>query len=312
LNLLIDTIPLLCRSKPDVLLFFKGAGVGADLTGDFEIQVEKDPDSVKKREIVRGVLTRLNQKGEPTLRDRREILKRVTEFEDFSTCWPEDQLKAKGLVAEIRRVINVKDAFTRINLEREEESKKHREEHQAKIRAIEEHRNKVAAVKRDLYALFVEPNPHKRGKALEGVLNRLFEASGILVREAFALRGSEGEGIVQQIDGVVEIDGGLYLVEMKWLSTPVDVPDVSHHLVRVFSRGDAKGIFISASDYTKPAVSTCRDSLSKMVVVLCNLEEFTKVLEQELDLKQFFKAKIRAAVVDKNPLHDPFGPEGFR
>jgi restriction system protein len=27
LNLLVDTIPLLCRSKNDVLVFFKGAGV---------------------------------------------------------------------------------------------------------------------------------------------------------------------------------------------------------------------------------------------------------------------------------------------
>ena len=55
--------------------------------------------------MVRTTLTRLNERGEAALRERREILKRVTEFEDFSTCWPNDQLKAKGLVAEIRRVI---------------------------------------------------------------------------------------------------------------------------------------------------------------------------------------------------------------
>ncbi len=57
-----------------------------------------------------------------------------------------------------------------------------------------------------LSALFGESNSQKRGKSLEGVLNRLFEASGILVREAFTLTGAQGEGIVEQIDGVVEID----------------------------------------------------------------------------------------------------------
>jgi hypothetical protein len=41
-------------------------------------------------------------------------MKRLVEFEDFSTCWPDDQLKAKGLVAEILRVIDVKDSFGRM------------------------------------------------------------------------------------------------------------------------------------------------------------------------------------------------------
>ena len=33
-NLLVDTIPLLNRSKRDVLLFFRGAGVHAEMTCD--------------------------------------------------------------------------------------------------------------------------------------------------------------------------------------------------------------------------------------------------------------------------------------
>ena len=126
LSLLIDTIPLLFRSKKDTLLFFRGAGVAPTLTQDLSRQVATDRQNISKFDIVRTVLTRLNEKGESTLRERREILKRVTEFEDFSTCWPSDQLKAKGLVAEIRRVVDVKDSFTRMHLEREEERKKHR------------------------------------------------------------------------------------------------------------------------------------------------------------------------------------------
>ena len=124
LNLLIDTIPLLSRAKKDVLLFFRGAGVDNSIVDDLWLRVEQDRQNINKYEIVRTTLSRLNDKGEQTLRERREILKRVTEFEDFSTCWPNDQLKAKGLVAEIRRVVNVKDSFTRMRQAQEQERKK--------------------------------------------------------------------------------------------------------------------------------------------------------------------------------------------
>ncbi len=133
MNLLIDTIPRICRSKNDVLLFFKGAEVNPLLTNDLAVQLRMDKASINKYDIARTVLTRLNEKGEATLRERREVLKRITEFEDFSTCWPKDQLVAKGFVGEIRRVINVKDSFTRMNQERETEQKNRLAEQQVKI-----------------------------------------------------------------------------------------------------------------------------------------------------------------------------------
>ena len=205
MNLLIQAIPRICRSKKDVLLFFKGAGVSSALRNDLENQLKNNRKNISKYEIARIVLTRLNEKGEATLKERREILKRITEFEKFSTCYPEDQLVAKGFVADIRQLINVKDSFTRINLEREAEQKQRLIEQQARMEDSQRRRTKLAAVKKDLYALFNERNHQRRGNALEDVLNRLFEASGILVREAFTLTGSQGEGIVEQIDGVVEI-----------------------------------------------------------------------------------------------------------
>lgn len=304
--LLVDTVPLLCRSKKDVLLFFRGAGVSLSITSDLDKKVIYDRDNINKYEIARTILSRLNEKGEATLRERREILKRVTEFEDFSTCWPTDQLKAKGLVAEIRRVIDVKDSFARMKQERENERKKHQEAQKVKLAKLQEKKAKFEKIKKDLFGLFREKNCHKRGKALESVLNDLFGLGDILVSEAFTLKGMAGEGIIEQLDGVIEIDGEIYLVEMKWWNEPLGVGDVSQHLVRVFNRGHARGIFISASDYTEPAITTCRESLKQAVVVLCKLEEFIKLLEREGDMKEFLKSKINAAIVDKNPFHDPF------
>jgi len=109
LNLLIEAIPALIRGKTDVLLFFKGAGIGSSITQDLQKQLNLDRKSIGKHEIARKVLTRLNERGDAALEQRREVLKRISEWEDFSTCWPNDRLKAMALVGEIRRVINVKD-----------------------------------------------------------------------------------------------------------------------------------------------------------------------------------------------------------
>lgn len=305
LSLLIDCIPLLNRGKKDVILFFKGAGVPPTMTNDLVRRLNQDKDSIGKYEIARKVLTRLNEKQEKSLRERREVLKRVCEWEDFSTCWPSDRLKAQGLVAEIRRVVNVKDSFTRMNLEREAEVKQRRAELEKKRQLENQQRAALDEVKKNLFALFKEQNPQKRGKATEKVLNELFKCSGILVREAFVSRGFDGEGVTEQIDGVVEIDGDLYLVEMKWWESPIGVPEVSQHLVRVFSRGQARCIFISASDYTEPAITTCRESLRQVVVVLCRLQELVLLLEKQSELKAFLKEKINASIIHKNPLFEP-------
>lgn len=119
LNLLVDTIPLLCKSKKDVLVFFREAGVPDSVMSHLASRVRIDKQNIYKYEIARTIIQRINEKGGSALRTRREVVKRVVEFDDFSTCWPSDQLKAKGLVSELRRVVNVKDSFTRMSRERD-------------------------------------------------------------------------------------------------------------------------------------------------------------------------------------------------
>src|SRR5207247_7133228 len=111
------------RSKQDVVLFFQGAGVPETILADIRARLTAEAASVNKFEICRTVLQRLNQRGEAALQQRREVLRRVVEFTNYDTCWPADQLKAKGLVAAVRDVVNQKDAFTRMNQAREDERK---------------------------------------------------------------------------------------------------------------------------------------------------------------------------------------------
>jgi restriction endonuclease Mrr len=302
LELLVDAIPALFRSKDGVVDFFAGAGVPPDTLIDWRRKLARDKESVRKHEIVRSVLRRLNNAGDRALAQRREVIKRVSEFDDFSTCWENDRYKAQGLVAQIRQVVNVKDSFTRIRVELEKEKCAKRAAYVADLAAEQAVKDKRERVKQALSALFGDMNAQRRGRALEAVLNELFRVHGILVREAFTLTGPAGQGIIEQIDGVIELDCHLYLVEVKWVKEAIGPTEVGHHVSRLMGRGDVRGLFISASDYTSSAVETAKVALGYTVCVLMTLEEIVQALNDDRDLAEMLRTKARAALMNRQPL----------
>ncbi|HCF6352810.1 TPA: restriction endonuclease [Pseudomonas aeruginosa] len=301
-NLLVDTIPLLCRSKKDVVLFFQGAGVAQDDYAEVARIVRTNPDSINKYDIARNVLTKVNARGDSGLGARREIIKRIVEFEEFSTCWPNDQLKAKGLVADLRKIVNVKDSFTRMKQERDTEREQVLARQRAEQAAAAEKRAKIEDVSKRLFALFsMDDKPQERGKLLEAVLNDLFKAYGIHVREDFRRKSPDTGTVLEQIDGVIELDGAIHLVEMKWLNAPVGMGEFSPHLSRLFLRANAHGIFIATNGYTEPVLTECKNALNLKTIFLCSLQEFVMLLQRQGDLIALLKRKSQAAIVDKNP-----------
>ncbi len=300
-KLIVDTIPKLCRSKQDVLTFFRGAGVEYAVFQDLQNQLSLNRDSIDKYRISHTILQRINDNSDKYLRARREIIKRICEFEDFTRCWSNDIMEAKGLVAEIQRVVNIKDTFTRIDIQRQEERKKRISESEEKAKNIEKRNLEFDSVKKDLFSLFSETNPQKRGKILEIVLNRLFKLDNILIRESFTIQNDESGKIGEQIDGVIALDGQVYLVEMKWLKDPVGKGDISNFLVNIFNRGQTRGFFISASGYTSSALSSCKELLTKCVFALSTIEEFVFLFDNKNNLREFLKTKIEAAMTEKNP-----------
>ena len=306
-DLLVDAIPRLNRTKQGVLLFFQGAGVPEKVLTDLRVALARDPGSVNKFAITRTVLERLNAKGEASLRERREVLRRVVEFTNYDSCWPGDQLRAKGLVAAIRDVVNQKDSFTRMKQERDLERQARSSIVQDAARQKEERSRNIEDAKKAIYALFSpDMKGHVRGKKLESALNALFGAYGVLVREAFHLVGHNSEGIVEQVDGVIELAAHLYFVEVTWYSSPVGKGKVSEHLVRLMNRAEARGMFFSASEYTKPAIAVARDFLNHKVVVLATLNEVVRMLEASDELGVFLEKKVTAALIERNPCFRPY------
>jgi predicted helicase len=129
----------------------------------------------------------------------------------------------------------------------------------------------------------------------------LFSVEGILIREAFTNKGRCGEGVIEQIDGLIEIDGQLYLVEAKWWNTSLGTAEVSPHVVRVYGRGGvAYGFFISYSDFTSAAIGTFRDAtIQGRVIIFAKLQEIVELLEREGEVKGWIKQKVRDAIADK-------------
>ncbi len=302
LELLVEALARLNKSKKGVVTFLRGAGVDEADLADVDEIVRKSPASINKFEIARQALVKVNARGDSGLRSRREIIKRVVEFEDYSSCWPEDQLKARGLVAAVREAVNKKDAFTRMHQERDVERAEVVARQRAEQAAAAEKRAKIESVNGRLTSLFgMDDRPHERGKLLEAVLNDLFKAYGVHVREDFRRKDPDTSVVLEQIDGVIELDGAIYLVEMKWLNSPVGVGEFFPHLGRLFLRANAHGIFISSSGYTEPVVKECATALAQKTMILCSLQEFVMLLQRQGDLIAFLKRKSQAAIVDKNP-----------
>jgi restriction system protein len=301
LVLLKDTIARLVKSKRDVIDFFRGAGVPESDLADLRKRVEHDKDSISKFEIARVVLTRLCERGDSALGQRREVIRRVVEWEDFSSCWPNQEMEARGFVAEMRRIVDTKDSFTRMNQERERERRERlAPDREARAKAAQR-RTRREDIRRSLARLRTGDDPHRRGHELEKLINELFSNEGILIRESFNLYTDEGAP-AEQIDGVIDIDGKPYLVEVKWWADPLDVNAVSRHLSRVFVRGGVGGFMISGSGYTSAGISVCEAALSQKVFVLADLRELELVLERGADVAKWFRDKIQATMIQRKPL----------
>jgi restriction system protein len=305
LGLLIDAIPLICKGKEDVFLFFEGCRVPPSDLAPWRDRFARDKASVKKHPMTRSVLQHLNDRGDSGLAARRAVLQRVVEFDQFTDlCWPDDRDKARARVAEIQKLVSHEDAVTRLSQAQRAEVEARRAERLARQQDEAKRRDERRALRRQIAMLRDEESPQRRGRLLEGLLNAVFALDGMLIRESFTRRDEQGVP-QEQIDGVIGMDGNTWLVEMKWWHEPLDVVPVGSHLVRLFYRADCHGLIISASRYTEPAVEQIRKILSQKLVVLADLQEIDLVLERDGNLADWLRSKAQSARLDLNPYVPP-------
>jgi restriction system protein len=65
---------------------------------------------------------------------------------------------------------------------------------------------------------------------------------------------------------------------------------------------------ISASDFSLPAIHSCREFLQHKLVALCHIQEIVQLLDKGGDLAPFLLEKVQAAQIHKNPYFRPLDP----
>lgn len=149
LSAVVDAIPLLTRGRNEVVTFFQGCGVSREFLKGISARIAADP-KYSKYHATREILTHLNEIGDQGLAARRQVIQRVSQWEDFSTCYPDNQMKARGAVATVAQLVNQKDSFTRMNIERERAQEQHRKDREAELAELQQRRGELASVKDDL------------------------------------------------------------------------------------------------------------------------------------------------------------------
>jgi len=295
LELLVDTLPRLIRSKAGLIDFFEDAGTPAELLAGWRAKVEADRQGVNKYHITRSVLRSLNELKDRARPVRREILRRIATSKDFSACWDDDRERAETLVAWVREVASDKDARTwGVSLEETFRSRQAIASYERRLKSVESRRRALEELKRDVYRPFGLAEKC-RGPALAAVLPRLFEHFGVPARGPFVITPGGGSG-------PVDFQGQAYLVEMRWQAGPVDAREIADHFVRVYSSPELAGLFISASGFTPEAIAECVHALEQRTCLLCELEELIRLLDAGGDLGELLARKVIAARRQKNPL----------
>lgn len=79
---------------------------------------------------------------------------------------------------------------------------------------------------------------------------------------------------------------------MKWIKEPTGVEKLSQHLVRIYGRPDARGLFIASDGYTGTAIAPSRAALSQKTIALISLHEIVRLLEQQYDSVEMLNTKV--------------------
>lgn len=135
-------------------------------------------------------------------------------------------------------------------------------------------------------------SPQERGFAFERFLNEMVEAFKLNPRNSFRLVG-------EQIDGSLELDGEIYLVEAKWESKPIGLQDLLYFHGKVTGKATwSRGLFISYSGFTEDALIAFLKGRATNLITL-SAQDLYFVLNGiegiHLDLDVAIKIKVRHA-----------------
>ena len=130
--------------------------------------------------------------------------------------------------------------------------------------------------------------PQERGYAFEKFLNTLFNTFDMKARPPFRLVG-------EQIDGSIEFEGNIYLIEAKWQNVPVGNADLLVLNGKVGGKATwSRGIFISYSGFTPEGLEAFSKGRPTNLIAVTG-QDLYFILEGGMPLDQMIRLKSRLA-----------------
>jgi len=139
--------------------------------------------------------------------------------------------------------------------------------------------------------------PQERGYAFEKFLNTLFNTFDMKARSPFRLVG-------EQIDGSIEFEGNIYLIEAKWQNALVGNADLLALHGKVGGKATwSRGIFISYSGFTQEGLEAFSKGRPTNLIVVTG-QDLYFILEGGMLLDQMIHLKARLAA-EEGRIHVP-------
>ncbi len=130
--------------------------------------------------------------------------------------------------------------------------------------------------------------PQSRGYEFEKFLTTLFNVFDLKARSPFRLSG-------EQIDGSIELDGNVYLVEAKWQNEPVGYAELLALYGKIQGKATwSRGIFISYSGFSPEGLEAFSKGRPTNLIAFSG-QDLYFILEGGIELDKMIRLKTRLA-----------------
>lgn len=127
-----------------------------------------------------------------------------------------------------------------------------------------------------------EPKP--RGLAFEKLINNILDDKKLLIQRSYVTYDSS-----QQIDGAIEVNSRIFLLEVKWEQTEtLAASKLYSFLGKINSKIDGTiGIFISYNRLAENFLNSVRNGIQQKCLIIHGAEDISALVSEELDIEGY-------------------------
>lgn len=137
---------------------------------------------------------------------------------------------------------------------------------------------------RGKYDVIKKLKPRQRGFAFEKLINEIFDDCGVLIKPSYKTADQS-----QQIDGAIEINSRVFLLEAKWEKNETLAASKLYSFIgKINSKLEGTlGVFISHNRLKENFVNAVRDGLRQNCILIHGKENIREIVDGNLNLKDY-------------------------